>query len=200
MNARNFGNFQERFEEELRFFKSWVDKPKAMGAVLPTSGVTARRMASLIREGTTAPVLELGPGTGAITKAILQRIDRPENLYSVEYTEDFLPQLRQDYPGVNFLHGDAFDLDNVLAPFKPEPFDAIISAIPMLNFPVEKRVALLDDLFGRLLPGRPVVQISYSPASPIPPNWATYSVEPLEWVMRNVPPARLWVYRRIVTA
>lgn len=197
MRISSSGNLQKRFDEELRFFKSWVDRPRAMGAVLPTSMVTARRMASLIPMGTSSPVLELGPGTGAITKAILERVARPEQLFSVEYTADFLPQLRTDFPGVNFLHGDAFDLDDVLEPYEPEPFEAVISGIPMLNFPTAQRLKLLEDLFDRLKPGRPIVQISYGPTSPIPPNWSTHSVEPLEWIIRNLPPARLWVYRRI---
>jgi phosphatidylethanolamine/phosphatidyl-N-methylethanolamine N-methyltransferase len=70
----------------------------------------------------------------------------------------------------------------------------------MLNFPVEQRVELLNELFDRLNPGRPIVQISYGPVSPIPPDWQTYSVEPFDWMVRNIPPARLWVFRRILAA
>ncbi len=188
----------ERFDEEIRFFKTWVDQPKAMGAVLPTSMATAKRMASLITPESGNPVLELGPGTGGITKAILARGVKPENLYCVEDTASFLPQLKTDFPGVNVLHGDAFALDDSLPDFDGRKLDAVISAIPLLNFPVEMRLELLDDLFERLNPGRPVIQISYGPQSPIPPNWDTYSVEPLDWMVRNFPPARLWVHRRIM--
>ncbi|MDA8870520.1 methyltransferase domain-containing protein [Rhizobiaceae bacterium] len=197
MNLPRSTALARKFDEELRFFKSWIDKPKAMGAVLPTSATTARRMASVIRENPTAPVLELGPGTGVITRAILQRGVPADRLYSVEYTADFIPQLQSDFPGVNFIHGSAFDLDTLLGAEQPEKFEAVVSAIPMLNFAVADRQALLRELLNRTLPGRPVVQISYGPVSPIPPDWSTYSVEPLDWMMRNIPPARLWVYRRI---
>lgn len=189
-----------RFDEEIRFFKTWIDRPKAMGAVLPTSSVTARRMASLITPGCDDPVLELGPGTGVITKAILARGVKPEKLFSVEYTEGFIEQLQADFPKVNVIHGNVFQLDDVLPDMGGSRFDTVISAIPMLNFPVEKRVELLNELFDRLKPGRPIVQISYGPVSPIPPDWQTYSVEPFDWMVRNIPPARLWVYRRILAA
>ncbi len=190
----------DRFDEEIRFFKTWIDRPKAMGAVLPTSSVTARRMASLISPQCEDPVLELGPGTGVITKAILARGVQPSKLFSVEYTEAFIPQLMSEYPEVNILHGNAFELDDVLPDMDGRRFDTVISAIPMLNFPLAKRIDLLNELFDRLNPGRPIVQISYGPVSPIPPDWQTYSVEPFDWMVRNIPPARLWVYRRILAA
>ncbi len=193
-------NVASRFDEEIRFFKTWMDKPKAMGAVLPTSNVTARRMASLINPGCGDPVLELGPGTGVITKAILACGVRPAQLYSIEYTEAFIPQLKSDFPGVNVIHGNAFELDDVLPDMGDGRFDTIISAIPLLNFAVKQRVELLNELFDRLNPGRPIVQISYGPVSPIPPDWRTYSVEPFDWMVRNIPPARLWVFRRILAA
>ncbi|MEE9313253.1 MAG: methyltransferase domain-containing protein [Rhizobiaceae bacterium] len=198
MAPRLANQLAKKFDEEVRFFKTWVDKPKALGAILPTSGITAKRMASLSSPESGNPVLELGPGTGVITKAILEQGIKPENLYTVEFTEEFIDQLKSDFPHVNVLQGDAFDLESVLPDLKGKKFDSVISALPLLNFPVSKRVELLNDLFDRLEPGHPVIQISYGPVSPIPPDWETFTVESLDWIVRNVPPARLWVYRRIV--
>src|SRR4029453_14233135 len=82
-----------RFDNELRFFKGWIDKPKAVGSIVPTSSVTARRMASVIDPHSGLPVLEVGPGTGVITRAILGRGVKPENLYAVEYSEVFVAHL-----------------------------------------------------------------------------------------------------------
>lgn len=92
-----------------------VNQPKKVGAIVPTSGVTARRMASVITPQSGLPVLELGPGTGCITKAILARGVKPENVTAIEYSTDFYQQLLRSYPGVNFINGDAFDLDTTLA-------------------------------------------------------------------------------------
>ncbi len=70
----------EKFDDELRFFKGWIDKPKAVGSIVPTSSFTAKRMASVIDVSSGLPVLEVGPGTGVITRAILARGVNPVNL------------------------------------------------------------------------------------------------------------------------
>lgn len=197
MPARLAQKVSQHFDEEIRFFKTWIDQPRAVGAVLPTSSITARKMAGLIDQTSGDPVLELGPGTGVITKAILEHGVKPDRLYSVEYSDNFVGDLRADFPDVNVLQGDAFELDDVLPDLGEQKFDTVISGIPLLNFSLAQRIELLNDLLDRLNPGRPVIQISYGPKSPIPPDWSTYTVEPLDWVVRNVPPARLWVYRRL---
>jgi len=186
----------ERFDEELRFLKGWVDKPKAVGAILPTSSVTARRMASVVNPASGLPVLELGPGTGVITKAILERGVAPGNLYSIEYSEDFVRFLRRDYPGVNFIQGDAFDLDATLGAHKDLTFDSVVSGVPLLNFPTPRRIAYVEDILDRIPAGRPIVQLTYGPRSPVPPGGGNYEVKKLDFVIRNIPPTTLWIYRR----
>jgi phosphatidylethanolamine/phosphatidyl-N-methylethanolamine N-methyltransferase len=186
----------KRFDEEIRFFKGWMDGPKAVGSIIPTSATTARRMASIIDTGSGLPVLELGPGTGVITKAILERGTRPQDLVSVEYSEDFIAHLVKDYPGVNFIQGDAFDLDETLGKFAGETFDCVVSGIPLLNFPMPDRIAYIEDLLNRIPAGRPIVQITYGPRSPVAAGRGNYTVERLDFVVRNIPPAHLWLYRR----
>jgi phosphatidylethanolamine/phosphatidyl-N-methylethanolamine N-methyltransferase len=186
----------EKFDDEVRFFKGWMDKPKAVGAILPTSAITSRRMASVIDIHSGLPVLELGPGTGVITKAILEHGVKPENLYAVEYSPEFVNHLHRLYPKVNVIEGDAFDLDRTLAHVEPKTFDAVISGVPMLSFPVAKRIAYLNAALDRIPHGRPVMQITYGPKSPIPPGLGDYTVERFDFVIRNIPPAHLWIYRR----
>jgi phosphatidylethanolamine/phosphatidyl-N-methylethanolamine N-methyltransferase len=185
-----------RFDEEFRFFKGWVDKPKAVGSIIPTSSVTARRMASVINPDSGLPVLELGPGTGVITKAILERGVKPQDLYSIEYSEDFVRHLLRDYPGVNFIRGDAFDLDGSLGDNRGLTFDSVISGVPLLNFPVERRVRYVCDLLDQLPAGRPIVQLTYGPRSPVPPGLGDYKVTRFDFVIRNIPPTTLWLYTR----
>lgn len=190
----------ERFDEELRFFKGWIDGPKAVGAILPTSGITAKRMASVINPSSGLPVLELGPGTGVITRAILKRGIDPEKLYSVEYSEDFVQHLRDEFPDVNIIHGDAFKLDKTLGADCELVFDSVISAVPLLTFPTSTRVAFLEDLLDRVPLGRPVMQITYGPLPPIPPHRGSYIVKHFDFVVRNFPPAQLWIYKRPMPA
>lgn len=190
----------KKYDDEIQFFKGWVDKPKAVGSIVPTSSVTARRMAAVIDTGSGLPVLELGPGTGVITRAILNRGVKPENLYSIEYSADFIEHLRNAYPDVNFIHGDAFNLDETLGDRRDMVFDSIVSGIPLLNFPVPQRIAYMEQLLDRIPAGRPVVQITYGPRSPVPPRRGNYAVERHDFIVRNIPPATLWVYRRPAAA
>jgi len=186
-----------KFDDELRFFKGWMDKPKAVGAIIPTSSVTARRMASIIDVGSQLPVLELGPGTGVVTRAIVQRGVKPQNVYAIEYSSEFADHIRRTQPGVNVIEGDAFNLGATLGDKAGLTFDCAISAVPLLNFPTPRRVAYINDLLDRLPPGRPVIQITYGPLSPVPAQRGEYTVEHFDFVIRNIPPAQLWVYRRV---
>ncbi|MCO6176798.1 MULTISPECIES: phospholipid N-methyltransferase PmtA [Ciceribacter] len=188
--------FEKKFDEEIRFFKGMMQGPKLVGAIVPTSSITAKKMASIVNPNSGLPVLELGPGTGVITKAILARGVPAERLVSVEYSEDFYNHLKDTYPAVNFIHGDAFDLDRTLGALAGQKFDSVVSAVPLLNFPMQDRIRLLESLLDRLPPGRPVVQISYGPVSPIIAKPHSYHIQHFDFIVRNIPPAQLWIYRR----
>lgn len=188
--------FAEKFDDELKFFKGWIDRPKAVGSIVPTSSITARKMTSVINPNSGLPVLEVGPGTGVITRAILARGVKPQNLYAVEYSDDFVRHLRRSYPGVNVIEGDAFNLAAALGDNKDLTFDSVISGVPLLNFPVAQRIQYLESLLDRIPAGRPVVQLTYGPMSPIPAGRGDYTVKHFDFIIRNIPPTQLWVYRR----
>ncbi|WP_372353184.1 phospholipid N-methyltransferase PmtA [Pararhizobium sp. YC-54] len=196
MNFRLKERLGKKFDEEIRFFKGWRSNMKAVGSIVPTSGITARRMASVVNPHSGLPVLELGPGTGVITKAILQKGVQPENLVSIEFSTDFFQHLVKTYPDVDFINGDAFDLDKTLGARRDQQFDSVISAVPLLNFPMHMRVSLIDDLLSRIPVGRPVIQISYGPLSPVVAMPDRYQISHYDFVVRNIPPAQLWVYRK----
>ena len=186
----------EKFDDELKFFKGWIDKPKTVGSIVPTSSITARKMASIVNPKSGLPVLEVGPGTGVITRAILAQGVKPENLYAVEYSTDFVRHLRRLYPGVNVIEGDAFNLDATLGDRRDMVFDSVVSGVPLLNFPVVQRIAYIESLLDRIPAGRPIVQLTYGPMSPIPAGRGDYTVEHFHFVFRNIPPTQLWIYRR----
>jgi phosphatidylethanolamine/phosphatidyl-N-methylethanolamine N-methyltransferase len=188
--------FEKKFDEEIRFFRGMMQGPKQVGAIVPTSAVTARKMASVVDPSSGLPVLELGPGTGVITKQILARGVAPEKIVSVEYSRDFYERLVEDYAGVNFIHGDAFDLETTLGAHAGQTFDSVISAVPLLSFPMEARIRLIDDLLSRIPAGRPVIQITYGPVSPVIAKPDRYHIQHFDFIVRNIPPAQLWIYRR----
>ena len=188
---------EQKFDEEIRFFKGWQRDKKGVGALLPTSSVTARRMADVIDTSSGLPVLELGAGTGVITKAILERGVAPHDLVSIEYASHFCELLRKRFSGVDIRNGDVFQLDTVLADRRGQIFDSVISAVPMLSFPLERRIALMKDLLSRVPRGRPVVQITHGPMSPLPAMPEIYTIAHFDFIMRNLPPAQLWLYRSV---
>ena len=124
------------FADNLRFLRALITRPKNIGAVLPSGPALANAMARQITAR--GPVLELGPGTGAITAAILDHGTPPESLTCVEYDGDFARHLRARFAGVNIVQGDAFDLDRTLSAPHLQ-FAAILSGLPLLNFPVAAR-------------------------------------------------------------
>lgn len=186
-----------KFKDEIAFLKGWKRDRTAVGAITPTSSATARKMVSVVTPASGLPVLELGPGTGVITKSILERGIRPQDLVSIEYSPDFCRHLRQEFPGVDVRCGDAFALDLVLGAQRDTKFDCVISAIPLLHLPPSKRRTLVLDLLERLPAGRPVVQITYGLLSPVVALPAGYEVRHLAFMMRNIPPAQLWIYRKV---
>ncbi len=186
-----------RFKDEIEFLKGWKRDRTAVGAIAPTSAVTARKMASVVRPDSGLPVLELGPGTGVITKAILARGILPQDLTSIEYSPEFCGLLRGQFPEVDIRCGDAFALDLALGSRRDIRFDCVISAIPLLHLPGERRLALVLDLLERIPVGRPVVQITYGLLSPVVALPAGYEVRHLAFMVRNIPPAQLWTYRKL---
>jgi phosphatidylethanolamine/phosphatidyl-N-methylethanolamine N-methyltransferase len=185
---------KHHFAEEIRFLQALKHQPKSVGAVWPTGQIMARSMASVVNPLSPLPVLELGPGTGVITKAILERGLAPEKLHAVEYSAEFARELRLRFPDCNIHQGDAFDLDETLGADADLQFDCAISALPLLNFPLKMRNAFIIDVLMRLTPGRPLIQFSYGPLPPVQAIAGSFTVRHHDYVLRNIPPARIWIY------
>jgi phosphatidylethanolamine/phosphatidyl-N-methylethanolamine N-methyltransferase len=182
-------------EDEARFLKSWLENPLKTGAVAPSGKALAAKMASSIDPVVPGPIVELGPGTGPVTQALLARGIAPERLFLVEYSEDFARLLRQRFPGTNVIQGDAYALAATLAPHVHEPIAAIVSSLPLLTRPDKQRVALLQSAFNLMLPGSPFVQFTYMNPSPVPLS-DDFEASVSRRVWKNLPPARVWTYRR----
>jgi phosphatidylethanolamine/phosphatidyl-N-methylethanolamine N-methyltransferase len=181
--------------DNLRFLRALVARPKNVGAVLPSGPVLARAIAHQVDPSREGPVLELGPGTGVISAALLERGIAAERLTLVEFDEDFARHNTTRFPGVHVIHGDAFNLDHTLGGRPSLPFAAIVSGLPLLNFPVAMRKRLMDGALIRLAPGAPFIQFSYGTHAPVVPP-PGFSVVRAAMVWANIPPARVWVYRK----
>jgi phosphatidylethanolamine/phosphatidyl-N-methylethanolamine N-methyltransferase len=179
--------------DNLRFLRALIARPKNVGAIMPSSPALAEAIAAQIDPAMPGPVLELGPGTGVLTAAILARGIAPGRLTLVEYDPDLARHLAARFAGVHVVQGDAFDLSATLGARHAEPFAAMVSGIPLLNFPPARRRAYVEGLAQRLAPGAPLIQFSYGLHSPVAPP-PGFSVRRAAFVLNNIPPARVWVY------
>jgi phosphatidylethanolamine/phosphatidyl-N-methylethanolamine N-methyltransferase len=185
-----------RLDDEVRFLRSWIEKPLRMGAVMPSGKVLARTMAQYVDVNSTAPVVELGPGTGAITNALIEHGIDQKRLVLVEYNPGFCALLRDRYPHAKVVQGDAYALRASLGDVLGAPASAVVSGLPLVTQPMLKRLKLIRDAFVALAPGAPFVQFTYSVAPPIPKSLPGVSTEASERIWMNLPPARVWVYRK----
>ena len=185
-----------RLDDEMRFIRSWIEKPLAIGAVTPSSKMLARTMAGYVDPEGDGPVVELGPGTGPVTEALIAEGVAPERLVLVEFNPTFCQLLRSRFPAATVLQGDAYGIRRLLTGLLQQPAAAIVSGLPLVTKPIRMRLRLLRDALELLTPGAPFVQFTYAVAPPIPRTVPGVATEASERIWMNFPPARVWVYRR----
>ncbi|HEY5793590.1 MAG TPA: rRNA adenine N-6-methyltransferase family protein [Bosea sp. (in: a-proteobacteria)] len=182
--------------DEARFIKSWIDDPMRTGSVTPSSPALARRMASFVDPALPGPVIEIGPGTGPVTEALIERGISEDRLILVEYSPEFCKLLRERFPRATVFEGDAYALSTTLAEHLEGKAIAVVSSLPLFNQPPAMRSALAKDAFTLLVEGAPFIQFTYSVVSPVPRKGSGLKSFVSDWVLRNIPPARVWVYRQ----
>ncbi|UFZ02152.1 methyltransferase [Bradyrhizobium ontarionense] len=185
-----------RLDDEVRFLRSWIEKPLHMGAVMPSGRLLARTMAKYVDPHGTGPVVELGPGTGAITNALVEHGVDQKRLVLVEYNPSFCALLRDRYPQAKVVQGDAYRLRDTLWNVLSAPASAVVSGLPLVTKPMLTRMKLVRDAFAAMSPGAPFVQFTYSVVPPIPKSLPGVTTEASERIWMNLPPARVWVYRK----
>lgn len=187
---------RDRFGDETRFIRSWFERPLVTGAVAPSGKVLAQTMASYVDPRRPGRVVELGPGTGPVTDALIGRGVEQERLVLVEYNLDFCKLLRRRFPRATIVQGDAYEVQDTLAEVLTEPCAGVISSLPLFTKPLDQRVALLSAAHDMMHPNAPFVQFTYAVVPPIPARAARCTTTASERIWLNLPPARVWVYRR----
>jgi phosphatidylethanolamine/phosphatidyl-N-methylethanolamine N-methyltransferase len=184
-----------RLDDEVQFIRSWIEKPLSTGAVMPSSRALARAMARYVDPQAAGPVIELGPGTGPVTQALVKQGIDPARLILVEFNPDFCRLLRSRYPQATVVQGDAYRLRRLLETYVDEPAAAIVSGLPLVTKPLRTRLRLISDAMTLLATGAPFVQFTYAMLPPIPRELSGVRAEASELIWMNLPPARVWVYR-----
>jgi phosphatidylethanolamine/phosphatidyl-N-methylethanolamine N-methyltransferase len=180
------------------FLREWLVNPQRTGAVAPSSPQLGAAMARWLPRNPESFVLELGPGTGAVTDALLKYGLREDRLIAIEHNPTLAKLLQKKYPRARIIAGDAWELDRLLTAL-PEPVaavGAVISSLPLLNFPKERADALAQKIRFVLEPRGRLVQYSYHLIKNRSRGADDFRLLASKIVWWNLPPARVHVFQK----
>lgn len=183
--------------DAVQFLRAWIADPRRVASITPSSSALAALITSEISAETT-PVIELGPGTGVFTRALLARGVPPERLLLVEREAKFAAMLQERFPGVGVLAMDATDLGRVEL-FGGEPARAVVSGLPFLSMPARSIMGVLDGCFAHLSADGAFYQFTYGARCPVPrlilERLGLKSLR-IGRTFSNFPPATVYRFRR----
>lgn len=183
------------------FFRQWLKNPLRTAAVMPSSSELAAAMIAELPDGTRR-VIELGGGTGAITRELLAAGIHARELLVLELNEELHAHLHARFPGVYVVLGDARSLRELASGcgFLDEGLaDAIVSGLGLLTMPPVLQQEILGAAFECLDPDGVFVQFTYGHTAPVADSVVQHlglEVHRGDFVLRNVPPATVYVYSR----
>jgi phosphatidylethanolamine/phosphatidyl-N-methylethanolamine N-methyltransferase len=180
------------------FLQEWLANPQRTGAVAPSSPKLAAAMAAWLPADPESYVLELGPGTGAVTHALLEHGLRENRLIAIEKNPRLARLLQTRFPGARIITGDAWQLDELLRTgHEPvETVGAVISSLPLLNFTPEEAEALAAKIRQVLEPSGHWVQYSYRIYKRLTRGTSRFQLRASRIIWLNIPPARVNVYQK----
>jgi phosphatidylethanolamine/phosphatidyl-N-methylethanolamine N-methyltransferase len=175
------------------FFRRWIANPLQMGSIVPSSPTLCGHVVKQVRRKPDQYVVELGAGTGVISRALLDSGLPPEKLYVVEIVPTMAAHLKRVLPGVNVISGDARQLSELLPPEVHNNIGSVICGIPLVLLPVPEQRRFIDAIEA-VAPGVGFLHYSYCVTSPLPYQKHGLSAKREKWTPRNFPPASVWRY------
>jgi phosphatidylethanolamine/phosphatidyl-N-methylethanolamine N-methyltransferase len=185
------------YSDYYRFLRSWVANPLHIAAVAPSGAALSRLMTAAISPSS-GPVLELGPGTGAFTRALLARGVDEADLTLIENEAEFAGLLRTRFPRARVLRMDASRLAGSVLFGEPN-VGAVVSGLPLLSMPPRKIMSILLGAFGYVRPRGAFYQFTYGPSCPIPRailDRLGLKAKRIGGTVRNLPPASVYRIER----
>lgn len=190
-----------RGEETLLFAKNFLQHPRMLGSLIPSSRFLVDRLLSKVDWNGARTIVEYGPGVGTITGRILERMSSHTRLVVFEMNEDFVGYLKRSFPDgrLHVVHGSAERVQKELRRLKLDGADYIISGIPFTTMPVSLREKIMRESRRALNPGGSVLVYQFTRA--VLPYLKTHfeyidqDFEPL-----NILPARLFYCRQMIAA
>jgi phosphatidylethanolamine/phosphatidyl-N-methylethanolamine N-methyltransferase len=176
------------------FFGLWLQKPLQIAAITPSSTRLAAVMARLVDFSRSGPVLELGAGTGSLTRGLLRRGCPPERIVALEREARLAEILQRQFPGVATIVGDATALVEHLAERGINRLCAVVSSLPIKWFSLSGQRQVIAPCLARLGPDGRFLQMTNAVASPIAIGPLGISGARIAYVWRNLPPSQIWAY------
>lgn len=175
------------------FARRWLANPLQMGSVVPSSHALCRRVVQQAWPKPGEQVLELGAGTGVISRALLTAGLAPERLIVVEIVPEMAAFLRARLPGVLVVQGDARELPALLPPDREGQIGSVICGIPLVLLRLAEQRRFIDAM-AAVAPGRGFLHYSYCITSPLPASRHRLIAKRKAWTPLNFPPASVWRY------
>lgn len=186
------------------FLRQFVQSPRTIGAVLPSSAALARTMLAPIDFTTARTIVEFGPGTGAFTREIAGRMAPGCRYLGIELNRQFVGELATAFPLLTFAQGSVADLAQIIAREHIAAIDAIVCGLPWATLPISLQESVFAAIDQALVPGGMFVTFGYLQSLVLPGAWALrrrlsrefarVGRSPVVW--GNVPPAFAYVCRK----
>lgn len=198
---QSFSQWRGEASRNWMFFRQWLRAPLRTASIVPSSPRLGQAMARALPPGA-GRVVELGAGTGAITRALLKHRVAPENLLVVELNPQLHSALAEALQGVRVVCGDACQLGALLEAtpgFAGQPIDAVVSSLGFLSMPPGLVEAIVAEAFRCLAVDGCLIQFTYGPRCPVPGSVLRrlrLDAERVDFTLLNVPPASVYVLRR----
>ena len=175
------------------FFRRWLANPLQMGSIVPSSDALCQRIVRHTRRASDEAVLELGAGTGVISRALLRAGVPADRLIVVEIVPDMAGHLRVTLPGVQVIQGDARELANLVPRHWHGRIGSVVCGIPLVLLPLAEQRRFITAI-ETVAPGRGFLLYSYCVTSPLPSRKHALAARREAWTPLNFPPASVWRY------
>ena len=182
--------------EHCLFLSRFVKNPRNLGAIWPSSRALGSFIGKSAAQDRQPLIVEIGAGTGRLTRGLLDAGVSPQNLICIEMDKDMCSFLKRSYPYLAVCESQAQDLAHVLPPSWLGSVTTIVSGIPMMNLSPTTRLSILEACTKTLGPGGRFLQFTYSPIPPFPSKKLGFSRRCLGRVWLNIPPAFIWEYKK----
>ncbi len=178
------------------FITSWAKNPRLVGSVLPSQPTLTNAMANLVDLSVEGSIIEIGAGTGVVTKPLLKRVGR-DRLLVIERNEHLFNILRKTFPDANILLEDAQHLPQIMARHGVVKINSIVSSLPFLTIPDDLGEMIFAEMVRAIGKNGKIIQFSFGLKSPISKEWLEnhgMKGSCAKTIFAHIPPAKVWVY------